>query len=132
MANIDRRDVELLARLVHSACIVYMPLPSPSRQMHLAVRTGDGGTDRDRPAEADRAAHVVDRVVRRRARGERIVSRPVVIDSSTTMAFSGINAASAGAIDAGVSAPVGSWRRRGSAAGSRFARQRRGQRLERG
>ena len=41
---------------VHSACIVYIALPSASRHDHRPVGARDGGADGDRQPLADRAA----------------------------------------------------------------------------
>src|SRR6202140_5549240 len=92
---------------VHSDCRVYIALPSPT--MQITLRSGQAtaapvATGVENPIEPPMfcsqscgAAAAV---------GEK-KPRPVVIDSSTTMAFSGIAIATACAIAAWVSAPVG-------------------------
>src|ERR1700720_4966635 len=92
---------------VHSDCSVYIALPSPA--MQITLRAGQAtdapvATGVENPIEPPMfcsqscgAAAAVG--------GKK--PRPVVIDSSTTMAFSGIAIATACAIAAWVSAPVG-------------------------
>src|SRR5215210_8957774 len=92
---------------VHSDCSVYIALPSPT--MQITLRSGHAtaapvATGVENPIEPPMfwsqswgAAAAVG--------GKKL--RPVVMDSSTTMAFSGIAIAIAWAIEAWVSAPVG-------------------------
>src|SRR5258706_11080932 len=92
---------------VHSDCNVYIALPSPPMQLTLGwgqATAAPVATGVENPIEPPMfcsqscgAAAAVG--------GKK--PRPVVIDSSTTMAFSGIAIATACAIAAWVSAPVG-------------------------
>ena len=118
---------------VHSDCSVYIALPSPT--MQITLRSGQAtaapvATGVEKPIEPPMfcsqscgAAAAVG--------GKK--PRPVVTDSSTTMAFSGIAIAIACAIEACVSAPVGltsSTSFCGFAIG-RLGAERAGQRLQR-
>src|SRR3977135_2169912 len=57
--------------IVHNAWIVYIALPSPIMQMTLRSGPGGAGTAGGGGPKADRATHVVQPVVRRRAGAER-------------------------------------------------------------
>src|SRR3954453_9670718 len=92
---------------VHSDCNVYIALPSPT--MQITLRSGHAtaapvATGVENPIEPPMfcsqscgAAAAVG--------GKKL--RPVVMDSSTTIAFSGIAIAMARAVEAGAGAPVG-------------------------
>src|SRR6202158_2316215 len=92
---------------VHSDCSVYIALPSPT--MQITLRSGQAtaapvATGVEYPIEPPRfwiqSCCAADAVHGKKP-------RPVVIDSSTRMAFSGTADAIAWAIEAWVSAPVG-------------------------
>src|ERR1700750_377131 len=92
---------------VHSDWIVYIALSSPTMQIHL--RSGqqsappiDGGGEKpiEPPMFCSQSCGAAAAVGGKKA-------RPVVSDSSTMIAFSGIAIAIAWAIEAKVSAPVG-------------------------
>src|SRR6476659_4861953 len=92
---------------VHNDCSVYIALPSPT--MQITLRSGQAtaapvATGVENPIEppmfCNQSCGTAAAVGGKKP-------RPVVMDSSTTMAFSGIAIAIACAIEACVSAPVG-------------------------
>src|SRR5215472_16232549 len=81
--------------MVHSACAVYMPLPSADKQ-----RTRRSGHATAAPTAKGRAIPIDPPVLASQSCGGQsfvaaIIPHPEVIDSSTTMALSGRNAATA-------------------------------------
>src|SRR3981081_4309074 len=92
---------------VHSDCSVYIALPSPPKQItlrsgHPPAAPPETGVENpiEPPMFCSQSCGAAAAVGGKKP-------RPVVMDSSTTMGFSGIALAIACAIEAGVKAPVG-------------------------
>ena len=107
LANTMVRTLRPSRACVHSDCSVYIALPSPT--MQITLRSGHAtaapvATGVENPIEppmfCSQSCWLAAAVGGKKP-------RPVVMDSSTTMAFSGIAIAIAIAIEAWVSAPVG-------------------------